>query len=187
MAGSFRFHTLVAKSFLTSLTPEEQARKTIDGMLSAAGWIIQDRAEASENFREADMPLPFRLFRAVTGKEVRERVAANVLDDLLQPGRRPMPKFFILSEPVHHVRQSQGVHSYPVIYGGDEVEIIMLDRVHYAFEVVNLDYRERSHDDLGAQLDWRQRLSSNAVGPGSLLGPPSGRMARHSSRHADFR
>ena len=29
------------------MTPEEQARETIDGMLSAAGWLIQDRADAN--------------------------------------------------------------------------------------------------------------------------------------------
>jgi type I restriction enzyme R subunit len=37
----------VAKSFLTILTPEEQARESIDGMLVAAGWLIQDRADAN--------------------------------------------------------------------------------------------------------------------------------------------
>jgi type I restriction enzyme R subunit len=37
----------VAKSFLPTLTPEEQARESIDGMLSAAGWLIQDRADAN--------------------------------------------------------------------------------------------------------------------------------------------
>ncbi|HVC47966.1 MAG TPA: type I restriction endonuclease [Terracidiphilus sp.] len=37
----------MAKSILPTLTPEEQARETIDGMLVAAGWIIQDRAEAN--------------------------------------------------------------------------------------------------------------------------------------------
>ena len=29
------------------MTPEEQARESIDGMLSAAGWLIQDRADAN--------------------------------------------------------------------------------------------------------------------------------------------
>jgi hypothetical protein len=42
-------HTLVAKSFLTTLTPEEKARESIDGMLLAAGWLIQDRADASHH------------------------------------------------------------------------------------------------------------------------------------------
>jgi len=42
-----RCHTLVAKSFLTPLTPEEKAREIIDGMLIAAGWIIQNRADAN--------------------------------------------------------------------------------------------------------------------------------------------
>ena len=40
-------HPLVAKSFQRILTPEEQARESIDGMLLAAGWLIQDRAEAN--------------------------------------------------------------------------------------------------------------------------------------------
>jgi type I site-specific restriction endonuclease len=33
----------VAKSIQPKLTPEEQARATIDGMLEAAGWLIQNR------------------------------------------------------------------------------------------------------------------------------------------------
>jgi hypothetical protein len=37
-------HTLVAKSFLT---PEEQASESIDGMLLAARWLIQDRIDAN--------------------------------------------------------------------------------------------------------------------------------------------
>jgi type I restriction enzyme R subunit len=37
----------VAKSFLTPLTPEEKARETIDGMLVAAGWLIQDRTDTN--------------------------------------------------------------------------------------------------------------------------------------------
>jgi type I restriction enzyme R subunit len=30
-----------------SLTPEERARQTIDGLLSQAGWIVQDRRQAN--------------------------------------------------------------------------------------------------------------------------------------------
>jgi type I restriction enzyme R subunit len=30
-----------------SPTPEERARHIIDGLLSAAGWIVQDRADAN--------------------------------------------------------------------------------------------------------------------------------------------
>jgi type I restriction enzyme R subunit len=37
----------VAESFLTILTPEEKARESIDGMLLAAGWLIQDRVDAN--------------------------------------------------------------------------------------------------------------------------------------------
>jgi type I restriction enzyme, R subunit len=37
----------VAKSIQPKLTPEEQARATIDGMLSAAGWLIQNRTDAN--------------------------------------------------------------------------------------------------------------------------------------------
>jgi type I restriction enzyme R subunit len=37
----------VAKSFHLKLTPEEQARATIDGMLAAAGWLIQNRTDAN--------------------------------------------------------------------------------------------------------------------------------------------
>ena len=40
-------HTLVAKSFQRILTPEEQARESIDGMLLATSWLIQDRADAN--------------------------------------------------------------------------------------------------------------------------------------------
>jgi hypothetical protein len=32
---------------LTTLTPEEKARECIDGMLIAAGWLIQNRADAN--------------------------------------------------------------------------------------------------------------------------------------------
>jgi hypothetical protein len=38
---------LVAKSFQRILTPEEQARESIDGMLLATSWLIQDRADAN--------------------------------------------------------------------------------------------------------------------------------------------
>jgi hypothetical protein len=37
----------LAKSFQPTLTPEEQARETIDGMLATAGWIVQNRADAN--------------------------------------------------------------------------------------------------------------------------------------------
>jgi hypothetical protein len=38
----------VAKSFQPTLTPEEQARETIDGMLTAAAWRIRaERVELS--------------------------------------------------------------------------------------------------------------------------------------------
>ena len=37
----------MAKSFKQTLTPEEQAREAIDGMLKAAGWLIQDRVDAN--------------------------------------------------------------------------------------------------------------------------------------------
>ncbi|HZL51990.1 MAG TPA: hypothetical protein VFC37_13690 [Terracidiphilus sp.] len=37
----------MAKNFQPNLTPEEQARESIDGMLKAAGWLIQDRADAN--------------------------------------------------------------------------------------------------------------------------------------------
>ena len=37
----------MAKSFQPTLTPEELARETIDGMLEAAGWLIQNRADAN--------------------------------------------------------------------------------------------------------------------------------------------
>jgi type I restriction enzyme R subunit len=30
-------------------TPEDRARETIDGLLTAAGWIVQDRDSASVN------------------------------------------------------------------------------------------------------------------------------------------
>src|SRR5664279_1766565 len=40
-------HTLVAKSKQAVLTPEEKARESIDGMLVAAGWIIQNRTDAN--------------------------------------------------------------------------------------------------------------------------------------------
>lgn len=33
--------------FPMSLTPEERARQTIDGLLSQAGWIVQDRRQAN--------------------------------------------------------------------------------------------------------------------------------------------
>jgi type I restriction enzyme R subunit len=42
-----RCHTLVAKSLPTALTPEEQARESIDAMLMASGWTIQNRADAN--------------------------------------------------------------------------------------------------------------------------------------------
>lgn len=37
----------MGKSFQPKLTPEEQSRETIDCMLSAAGWLIQNRADAN--------------------------------------------------------------------------------------------------------------------------------------------
>ena len=37
----------MGKSFKPTLTPEEQARESIDGMLTAAGWTIQDRTDAN--------------------------------------------------------------------------------------------------------------------------------------------
>src|SRR5258708_8370265 len=40
-------HTLLATSYMPTLTPEERARESIDVMLLSAGWLIQDRVDAN--------------------------------------------------------------------------------------------------------------------------------------------
>ena len=110
-------HALVAKSFQPILTPEEQARESIDGMLLAAGWLIQDRADANidagrgvairefalgRGFGEAD----YLLFAdgqavgvieakkegtALIGVELQTQKYSEGIPEALPASRRPLP------------------------------------------------------------------------------------------------
>lgn|GEM_PF-7113483 len=44
---AFASHKLLARSITTDLTPEEEARETIDSLLTAARSIVEDRTEAN--------------------------------------------------------------------------------------------------------------------------------------------
>jgi type I restriction enzyme, R subunit len=46
------------------LSPEQRARESIDGLLKAAGWIIQDNADFNRNAAES---VAVREFRTATG------------------------------------------------------------------------------------------------------------------------
>ena len=100
-----------------SPTPEEKARETIDGLLSAAGWIVQDRADANidagagvairefslgHGFGEAD----YMLFAdgqavgvieakkegtALVGVEIQTQKYSEGIPDGLPAPRRPLP------------------------------------------------------------------------------------------------
>jgi type I restriction enzyme R subunit len=99
------------------LTPEEQARESIDGMLLAAGWLIQDRADANidagrgvairefalgHGFGEADYLL-FADGQAVgvieakkegstlTGFEIQTQKYSEGIPEALPAPRRPLP------------------------------------------------------------------------------------------------
>ncbi|MGD0520924.1 MAG: type I restriction-modification enzyme R subunit C-terminal domain-containing protein [Terracidiphilus sp.] len=99
------------------MTPEEQARESIDGMLLAAGWLIQDRADANidagrgvairefalgHGFGEADYLL-FADGQAVgvieakkegstlTGFEIQTQKYSEGIPEALPAPRRPLP------------------------------------------------------------------------------------------------
>jgi type I restriction enzyme R subunit len=107
----------VAKSFLTTLTPEDKARESIDAMLLSAGWLIQDRANANidagrgvairefalgRGFGEAD----YLLFvdgqaagvveakkegTALIGVEIQTQKYSEGIPEVLPASRRPLP------------------------------------------------------------------------------------------------
>lgn len=46
---------------MAALTPEQQARETIDEMLKAAGWILQDKIRINPN-QEPGIPSVFYFY-----------------------------------------------------------------------------------------------------------------------------